>query len=364
MEIGELFNADMQSFMDETPEANVVETSVETTEEKLEDEIISHVDDEALVETQEQNQGTVGDEEAEQQGQEGSVAKDTSSLLFSFASTLVEEGALPSLDLENANIESTEDLVEAMKAEIKAKEFSDLTELQREALVAMRNGIPAESFIKNKRAVSELTSLSDNDLEQDLEIRKALIKKDFLSKGYSSERADKFTQRSIDLGEDLEDAKEALHSQKRLLKSELDSQLEQNKIKQKEQEAQYQKQLDSLRETVYNEESEIIPGMKFNKRIADQVYSSMTEVVDEVDGQKINKIMKARMEDPVGFEHKLHYLFNITKGFKDFSKLTKTAKTAAVKSFEEKLNLNSIAPKKKSHRGNDLDLGFLERELM
>jgi len=40
------------------------------------------------------------------------------------------------------------------------------------------------------------------------------------------------------------------------------------------------------------------------------------------------------MENPVEFELKLHYLFEVTKGFTDFSKLTEKGKKDATKSFE------------------------------
>ncbi len=365
--IDDLFNADMQGFLDETQDADSIKPTVEE-ETAIEDEIteLTHVDGDAPPVEEEQIQEEVDDEEAIKQGQDGSVANDTSSLLFSFASTLVEDGALPSLDLENTKIETTQDLVDVLKNEIQSREFSDLNDLQKEALTAMRNGVPVGEFVQNKQQVQELSSITDSDLESDVEIRKSLIMKDFISKGYSTARAEKFTQRSLDLGEDIEDAKEALGSQKRLFESEMQSKIQANKDAVVAQEAAYQKQLDDLKSTVYEETKEVIPGMKFNKRIADQVYDSMTKVVDEVEGQKLNKIMKARMEDPVGFEHKLHYLFNVTKGFKDFSKLTKNAKTAAVKSFEETLSLNSINPPKRKPRqgGGDPDLGFLERELM
>ena len=362
----ELFDVEMQGFMDKSPDpAEVEDTPAPVKEEELKieeiEETINLVEEEEEVPTLENV-----DKEKTKQGRDGSVAnKDTSSLLFSFASTLVEDGALPSLDLDSAKIETTEDLVEAMRNEIKTRELADLNDLQREALEAMRNGVPVGNFIKSKQATAELDSITDADLASNIDIRKSLIKQDFNSKGYSPERADKFTQRSLDLGEDVADAKEALDSQKRLIQSNLEATIEAQKAQRAAEEARYQQDLDNLKAKVYEETQEVIPGLKFNKRIADQVYDSMTTVVDEVNGQKLNKIMKARMDNPVEFEHKLHYLFNVTKGFTDFSKLTRNAKTAAARSFEENLQLNTISPRSTTNKTKDTtDYGFLERELL
>jgi hypothetical protein len=289
--------------------------------------------------------------------------KDTSSLLFSFASTLVEEGVLPSLELKDNPIETTEDLVQAIRREIKANEFGDLTPLQKEAVEAFRNGIDVEKFVKNKERQTTLDTLTKDDIEDDLELRKQLIKEDFLSKGFSEDKSNKLVQRSIDLGEDLEDALDALEAQKKLSKLTLQKEIEQNRIAKELAEKQYTEELEKLKTTVYNETNEVIPGIKFNKNIADQVYESMTKVVEEVGGQPINKIMKDRMKDPIGFEYKLHYLYTITKGFTDFSKLSTTAKTNAAKSFEEKLKLNSFNPATPNRRSepSDNDLAALER---
>lgn len=344
---------EMNQFLDvENPEPVILQ------EEEQEQDIETLVED-AVIDSPE----NVDKEKEVIDGREESIANnDTSSLLFSFASTLVEDGVLPSLDLSKAEIKTTEDLISAIREEIKANEFGDLTPEQKEAVNAFRNGIPIEKYVARKQEGIQLASITRETLENNDELRKELIKRDFLSKGYSEDKADKFVQRSIDLGEDVDDALESLEAQKKLLELQTQREIEQNQARTVEAEKQYAKQLETLKTTVYNEKNEVIPGIKFNKNVADKVYESMTKVVEEVDGQPLNKLMKDRLENPVDFEYRLHYLYTLTKGFKDFSKLQTTEKTNAIRNFEKNLGLNTFNQSKQSKDYNP-DLDVLERIL-
>lgn len=346
----DLFGA-MNQFLDETPAPidDAGEIDNETTP----------VEDDTIVNPEIVDEGKIEDIV----DPEGSDTKnDTSSLLFSFASTLVEDGVLPSLDLEKAKIESTSDLIDAIRNEIKSNEFGNLTDLQKEALEAFRHGVPVETFAARKQEATKLSSITRDTLEDDFELRKELIKRDFLSKGYSEDKANKFVQRSIDLGEDIDDALEALESQKKLVEMQTQREVEEAKKQEAAAIKDYEEQMKKLKDKVYNETNEVIPGIKFNKTIADQVYESMTKVVDEVNGQPINRLVKDRLENPIEFEYKLHYLYTLTKGFKDFSKLMKTEKSKAIKDFESKLNLNTYN-KQYNPQGPEPDWDFVERAL-
>ena len=55
-----------------------------------------------------------------------------------------------------------------------------------------------------------------------------------------------------------------------------------------------------------------------------------------------NQLMKDRRDNPVEFDSKLYYLYEITGGFKDFSKITTTATTKAATDFERALRQNKF----------------------
>jgi hypothetical protein len=60
-------------------------------------------------------------------------------------------------------------------------------------------------------------------------------------------------------------------------------------------------------------------------------------------GVSENALMRTRREDPVGFDTKLYYLYEITKGFSDFSKINKGGRSSAIKDLERaaRANINS-----------------------
>jgi hypothetical protein len=50
-----------------------------------------------------------------------------------------------------------------------------------------------------------------------------------------------------------------------------------------------------------------------------------------------NQLMKDRRENPVDFDTKMYYLYEITKGFKDFSKIVSKSESTAIKRLEGEL---------------------------
>jgi hypothetical protein len=71
-----------------------------------------------------------------------------------------------------------------------------------------------------------LESLTEEDLADESEkgetLRKNLIYQDFVNRGYSKERAAKEVQKSLKGGTDIEDAKEALSSNKEFFQEQYD----------------------------------------------------------------------------------------------------------------------------------------------
>ena len=72
--------------------------------------------------------------------------------------------------------------------------------------------------------------------------------------------------------------------------------------------------------------------------------------------ERINllEIKRVQLLNPIEFEAKLNYLFYITKGFKDFSKIATSQKTKAVKELDDFVKGNTFVPKG-SGIGNNFD---------
>lgn len=275
-------------------------------------------------------------------------------LYSSLASALAEEGIISSLD---DPIKSPEDLFNVIKNEIKKNEFSDLTEDQKEYLVALRAGVPVEEYKQTKSFESKLEQLTEEDLESSEELRKSIIIQDYMNQGMSQEKSEKLAQRAIDLSEDLNEAKEALGSIKQFTKAQLQKRIEDNKAREAQMLKKQQDDLKALKKQV-DSLKEVIPGVQVNEKVKNQIYDSMTKTVGKTpDGKPLNALTKARMENPSDFTIKLHYLFNVTNGFKNFDKIVKTSKSKAVKELDDLLKGNTFIPSgQQSQENMDFDI--------
>ena len=84
----------------------------------------------------------------------------------------------------------------------------------------------------------------------------------------------------------------------------------------------------------------------------------MTQIVgQDNNGNPMNYVMQMRSKDPVKFDMAVTYLADLTKGFTDWSKISKTAKTNAVKEFEKTLQSTSYTYGKPNINSNKQEEG-------
>lgn len=306
-----------------------------------------HTTDDNL--NQDQTSEDVNPEEVASQGDskpdpdKDSANSSSPGLYSSLAKFLNEEGLLPTYDPEKAKFENKDDFVDAIKESIKSSEFSDLTESQKKYLQAVRSGIQPEQAYESVAALENLTSITKSDIESNDVLRKELILNDFIQKGYSKEKAEKLTQRSIDIGEDFDDSLEALES----IKATVQKEYEANLIKANEARVKAKQdndaQLEKLKETITKMDN-FIPNYKVSEKDKQKIYEQAVKPVQLEDGRIVNAVVKARLDNPVEFEAKLNYLFYITKGFKDFNLIKNKVTTSAVKELEDKIRGNTFIP--------------------
>lgn len=304
-----------------------------------------------------QDEDDQGNDSGQDDGSSDDEGASSQKLYSSLASALAEEGIITSLeDIEN--IKAPEDLFKIIKEEIKKNELADLTEEQKQYLEAVRTGVKPQVYNDYQSVLKQLETVTEEELTNNEELRKGLMVQDFVNQGINKERAEKLAQRSIDLGEDLEDSKEALNSIKESTKAEYQKMIDNQKQAKIDAEKESQAQIKKLKDDLYKT-TEIIPGIKINETVKQKVYEQMTKIVDKSKktGEPLNALTKAREEDPIGFTIKMHYMFNLTNGFKDFTKLTGKVKTNAVKQLEDTLRKTTELP---GTGGQSSDTGMLE----
>lgn len=345
-------NIGMDLFGDQSLEVNFdgVNTFHENSEEQEDSEENNDNNDDSQESDDTNNQGENQDADSESVAEEddqneGSEGNDSPNLFSSVANVLKEQGLLPSLDIAENKIESVEDLANAMKAE--AEELAKSTIIEKigeEGYEYINKGISVDEYNAYKATADALNTITEDSLYEDIELSKKVIYQDYINSGISETKATKLIDRLSELGDDsiLEDAKESLVNVKNFNKAELDQQAAdiaaQNALIEKQQQ-EVEKQ---LKKSVYDTK-ELIKGQSINKVFQDKVYNSMTKIVGKSpDGNPENALMKQRREDPVDFDTKLYYVYELTKGFKDFSKFTASAKSSAIQDMERALQNNSI----------------------
>ena len=295
------------------------------------------VDDENIITTEDEDPEDVGGDQGTDDGSDDATSPN---LYSSFASELHKEGVLPSLDLEKAKIDNTNDLASVIKSQIdtQARDYI-ISKIGEDGFDALESGISLAQYQNHIQTVQNLEAITDDVIDSDLELAKKIILEDYVNQGLDDTKAKRILQKSIDLGEDsiLEDAKESIKSLRVFQQNKLEADKLANQERQKSILLQQEKIDNDLKSTIYNKK-EIIKDIPLNKTIQDRVYQSITKVVSQSpDGVMENQLMKDRRENPIEFDTKLYYLYELTNGFQDFSKISKNVTTKAVSDFEKAL---------------------------
>lgn len=254
--------------------------------------------------------------------------KDMSHIYSSLAAHFHEKGVLPSLNLDEDKIKSADDLQNAIKKEID----NSISERQKAYEEAINKGEPESDYVRYSKQKESLDAITDEVIESnDSEtLRFNIIAQDFVNKKFSKEDAIKYARRSQELGEDIADAKKAITDIRNHNETSYKS-----KVAEKQQ-----KELDAVEKikSFINSKDEIIKGIKLNDVTKNKLLKQMTTAVGrDSKGEPITEYGKALIDDPVKTKAVTEYMFLITKGFTDFSKINNLITTKANKNIDDLL---------------------------
>lgn len=274
---------------------------------------------------------------AEKKGEETPGVSKTSSptatdkiaeIYSSLATHFHEAGVLPSLNLEESKITTKEGLEEAIKAEI----TNGLEESVKQYKQAMEAGEPQDAYVNYTRQKEQLFKITDDVLthEDSGELRFKIIAQDFINRGFDKDEAMKFAKRSQDLGEDTTDAAKSLERIKQFNEDEYRAAVTAKDTKEKEN----IKNIERFIETT----DEIIKGIKLTKATKDNLITQMSTATSrDENGNPLSAYGEALIKDPVATKVITEYLFMISKGFKDFSKINTLLESSTTSKIDEVL---------------------------
>lgn len=243
----------------------------------------------------------------------------------SIAGACMEEGVFPDLDGETiGKVKTAEDFRGLIESQIKA----GLDERQRRVDEALSNGADPTDIKKYENTLGYLDSLTEKAVSEESEkgeqLRRNLIFQDFINRGYSQEKAQKFTDRTIEAGTDIADAKEALQSNREFFQKGYDKLLEDAR-KEAEKAARERKvQAEKLKESILKDK-QLFGDLDIDQATRKKVFDNISRPVykDPDTGEYYTALQKYEMEHRADFLKYAGLIYTLTDGFKDFDGFTR-----------------------------------------
>lgn len=326
-EIENLF-VDEEEIQD-TPPANEETSEEEEDKEKKEKETTEVIDVDNLFTEEPESVGSgKEDNTKEKEGTESDKEKGTSpknNFYSSIAKALKEEGIFPDLDDETADkIKAPEDFADAIEKQIQAR----FDERQKRIDSALNAGIEPSEIQKYEQTLSYLNSLQDSEITDESDkgekLRQRLIYTDFINRGYSKERAQREVQKSFNSGTDIEDAKEALASNKEFFQNEYSNLIKEAQEEEKKEAQKNKEQAEKLKKSIL-EDSKVFGDLSVDKSTRQKIYDNISKPVykDPETGELFTAVQKYEMENKTEFLKNVGLLFTLTDGFKNLDGLIK-----------------------------------------
>ena len=268
----------------------------------------------------------------------------------SIARAAKNDGIFSNLDDEFIEkIKSAEDFGEALEQEVNSR----LDEAQRRVKEFIDMGAtPAEvkQSEGTRNTLEYLRGISNDQLEEESqqgeELRKQILYNDFITRGFSQERAMRELKKSVSAGTDIEDAKDALESLTKFYADSYNTQMAQQKKAHEEAVAQQKKAADDYRKMVL--EDEIALGdQKLSKAQRQKIYDATQKPVykDPQTGRLLTELQRYQKENPLEFMKQIGMWFVLTNGGKDMTGFVKdkvkSEKHKAMRELETKIIANS-----------------------
>ena len=290
-------------------------------------EVVSPEDLFGDTETQPESVGSEKKEAKETGDAATDEGSDTSPQNFysSIANALAVDGIFPNLDEETLKkVNDAETLSDAIEAEVNAR----LDEKQQRISKALENGVEPNSIRQYEGTLNYLNSITDaqisDESEKGEELRQRIIYQDFINKGYKPAKAQEKTQRSIESGNDIADAKEALQDNKEFFQEEYDKLLDKAQKEAEAATAERQKQEAKLKKSIL-EDKNLMGDMELSADVRKKVYDNISRPIykDPETGQYLTALQKYEAEHHEEFIKYVGLFMTLTDGFKDFKSFAK-----------------------------------------
>lgn len=302
------------------------------------------------------------EEEEDTQSEKDKGTSPKTNFYSSIASALKEEGIFPDLDDDTLNgIKTPEDFAEAVEKTVQAR----LDERQKRIDAALQADVEPDEVRRYEQTLANLDAIKEEYITDETEkgerLRKNLIYQDFRNRGYSEARAKREVEKSFNAGTDIEDAKEALESNREYFSNQYQDLIKEAQEEAKKEQRKIKEEAAQLKKSML-EDKEVFTGITLDKTTRQKAFENITKPVFKTeDGEYLTAIQKYEMDNPVEFRKYLSVLFTMTNGFKNIDGLVKGKIKKEVKQslreLEHKLSSTTI-----NSSGNPRYVGGVEED--
>ena len=317
-------------FDDLEDEVTIDNSDEDVNNEENNDETTETIDSDKLFDEESEGVGSekedINIEEGEEtEPDEGNGTSPKAKFYSSIAKALKEEGVFPDLDDDDTkNIKTPSDFLNIIEKQIQEK----FDERQKRIDDALNAGVEISEIKKYENTLNFLNSIDDNTISDESDkgekLRQQLIFQDYINRGYSKERAQKEVQKSFNAGTDIEDAKDALDSNKDFFKKEYKSLVDSAKLEEEKAVNERKEQAEKLKKSIMDDDK-LFGELKIDKGTRAKVYDNISKPVykDPETGDFLTAIQKYEMENRTEFLKNVGLIFTLTNGFKNLDNLLK-----------------------------------------
>lgn len=302
------------------------------------------------------------EEEEDTQSEKDKGTSPKTNFYSSIASALKEEGIFPDLDDDTLNgIKTPEDFAEAVEKTVQAR----LDERQKRIDAALQADVEPDEVRRYEQTLANLDAIKEEYITDETEkgerLRKNLIYQDFRNRGYSEARAKREVEKSFNAGTDIEDAKEALESNREYFSTQYQDLIKEAQEEAKEEQRKIKEEAAQLKKSML-EDKEVFTGITLDKTTRQKAFENITKPVFKTeDGEYLTAIQKYEMDNPVEFKKYLSVLFTMTDGFKNIDGLVKGKVKKEVKQSLRELE-HKLSSTARNSSGNPRYVGGVEED--
>lgn len=302
------------------------------------------------------------EEEEDTQSEKDKGTSPKTNFYSSIASALKEEGIFPDLDDDTLNgIKTPEDFAEAVEKTVQAR----LDERQKRIDAALQADVEPDEVRRYEQTLANLDAIKEEYITDETEkgerLRKNLIYQDFRNRGYSEARAKREVEKSFNAGTDIEDAKEALESNREYFSNQYQDLIKEAQEEAKEEQRKIKEEAAQLKKAML-EDKEVFTGITLDKTTRQKAFENITKPVFKTeDGEYLTAIQKYEMDNPVEFRKYLSVLFTMTDGFKNIDGLVKGKVKKEVKQSLRELE-HKLSSTARTSTGNPRYVGGVEED--